>query len=66
MSTAPRNQHVHPLFRDLLNSFADTQLADAQAADERSAQLKREQLAEWRADDAEAMREEREPRGRWA
>lgn len=54
-----RNAHVHPLLRKLLNDFADTQLADAQAADRR-AELQAERLAEWRADDRESAKQERD------
>ena len=53
------NEHVHPLFRRLLNDFFEAQAAAARAA-ERSAELQAERLREWRADDAEAARDERE------
>lgn len=49
------NDHVHPLFRDILAAFADTApLIDA----DRAAELQAEHIAECRADDREAHREE--------
>jgi len=55
---AAPNSHVHPLFRDLLNSFANT-VTDAA----RLAELDEEKRAEWRAEDRERERMEREEGG---
>lgn len=54
MNNPERNSHVAQPIRDFINSFSST-VFDA----ERSEELKREQLEEWRADDRESAQIER-------
>lgn len=54
MNNPERNAAVHPILRDFINSFSST-VFDA----ERSEELKREHLEEWRADDRESAQIER-------
>lgn len=57
------NAHVHEAVRGVLNAFAETQLDEA----ERWAEIDRERRQEWRQDDAESARDERDQQeeARW-
>jgi hypothetical protein len=60
------NDHIHPVFREVLNAFADTRpLRRAQVLDaERRADIQEDLRAEWRQEDSEREQLERQECGR--